>query len=281
MTTTIKAIGTLALEAMLIEVSVTPKPGLVDRNNSGAHGDMGFFTFMNSAASLRSCFEEFAEAGFTGGNKKLLPAQIFPDIRKIGINAETFMFNATNGINTHKGEIFSLGLLSASAGYLVGIDEPVNPESVTKIAGNMCNGICNSDFAQALTKSPELLTKGERVYIEHGITGIRGEAESCYPVVKDIALPALKGYMSQNFTLNDALAFTLINIMAHAHDTNIISRHDINVAEEVMSRAKVLLASSPDLNEIYRLDAEFIRDNISPSGCADLLAVTYFLYMLD
>lgn len=272
---TTKRIGTLALEAMLVEVSVTPKPGLVDRFNSGAHSDMGFFTFLKSAASLRSCFEDFSEAGYTGGMKNFLPEQIFSYIRKIGIEAENLMFKATNGINTHKGEIFSLGLLSASAGYLAGMNHNLNPEDVMKTAGVMCRGICERDFSEARTKTN--LTKGERIYIEHGIKGIRGEAEAGYPVVRDYGLPALKKYIAEGFCLNDALSMTLIKIMSVNDDTNIIGRHGLSVCEEVKERSRNVRS----IDEIRELDDEFIERNISPSGSADLLAVTYFLYAID
>ena len=275
-----KIIGTLALEAMLVEVSVTPKPGLVDRNNSGAHSDMGFFTFLKSAAGLRSCFEEFSEAGHAGGTKNFSPDKIFPYIRKIGIEAEKIMFDSTNGINTHKGEIFSLGVLSASAGYLAGMKQNINPEDVMKTAGMMCKGLCERDFAEAKTKSPEQLTKGERIYIEHGITGIRGEAESGYPVVRDYALPALRKYIADGLCLNDSLVMTLIHIMAHNDDTNIIARHDLSVCEEVKERSRDIIMNHGGIDEIRRLDDEFIKRNISPSGSADLLAVTYFLFTL-
>ena len=278
---TSEEIGTLALEAMLLEVSVTPKPGLVDRNNSGAHRDMGFFTFMKSAAGLRSSFEDFAEAGIVGGVKKFLPREIFPYIRKIGIEAEKRMFSATGGVNTHKGEIFSLGLLSACSGYLSGSGREVKAGDVMKTAAEMCRGICERDFAEVKTKSPESLTKGERVYIEHGITGIRGEAEDGYPAVRNISLPALKKYLDDGFSMNDAMAMTLIHIMAHAQDTNIISRHDILTAQEVMINAKKMISSNFGLDDIKRLDDDFISKWISPGGSGDLLAVTYFLYALS
>lgn len=278
-----KIIGTLALEAMLVEVSVTPKPGLVDRNNSGAHSDMGFFTFLKSAAALRSCFEKFSEAGHVSGMKNFSPDEIFPYIRKIGIESERLMFESTGGINTHKGEIFSLGVLSASAGYLAGMNCNVNSEGVMMTAGIMCRGLCERDFAEARIKSPEQLTKGERIYIEHGITGIRGEAEAGYPVVRDYALPALRKYIADGLCLNDALVMTLIHIMAHNDDTNVIARHGLSVCSEVKERSRDIIMNMKSINsidEIRRLDDEFIRRNISPSGSADLLAVTYFLYTL-
>ena len=274
-------IGSLALEAMLLEVSATPKPGLVDRNNSGAHKDMDFFTFMKSAASLAGSFMEFSQEGFTGGRKNIPPAEVFPAVRGIGVEAEKRMFAATGGINTHKGEIFSLGLLSACAGYIAGSGREVTADGVMTLAGEMCAGICERDFAGVRDKNPAMLTKGERVYLEHGITGIRGEAESGYPSVRIAGLPALRGYVSRGMCINDALSMTLIHIMAHARDTNIISRHDIETANDVMSIAGEMVESGFGLEDIRRLDGEFIARWISPGGSGDLLAVTYFMYSLD
>ena len=270
-------IGTLALEAMLIEVSVTPKPGLVDRNNSGAHRDMGFFTFIKSAAALRGSFEEFARAGESFNDAEEIQ-NLFPIIRQIGIEAEKKMFAATNGINTHKGEIFSLGLLSAAAGYLAGEKISFTPEDVANTAAKICAGICEKDFAGVHEKDKKFLTKGERVYVEHGITGIRGEAEAGYPIVIKNSLPALKNYLSQGLNLNDALAFTLIHIMAEAHDTNIISRRDIETAEQVRQRAADLIKNGITIEEIYKFDCDLISEYVSPGGAGDLLAVTYFLF---
>ena len=271
------ATGRLALEAMLAEVSATPKPGLVDRNNSGAHRDMSFFTLMKSAAALRSCFDDFAHAGSAADS----PSEMFPALRKIGIAAEHDMFTATGGINTHKGEIFSLGVLSGCAGYLASRGQDLSAESILSLAGEVCAGLCESDFAQTRKKSPESLTKGERVYLEYGISGIRGEAESGYPVVKNAGLPALRKYLADGLSINDALAFALIHIMAANFDTNIISRHDLAAAQEVMSLAEGLIADGLSIEKIRRLDDDFIARNISPSGSADLLAVTYFVHSLD
>ena len=273
-------IGTLALEAMLIEVSVTPKPGLVDRNNSGAHRDMGFFTFIKSAAALRDSFEDFARAGENFNEIEI--KNLLPVIRKIGIEAEKKMFEATGGINTHKGEIFSLGLLSAAAGYLTKNKISLTPENITNLASKICAGICEKDFADVHKKDKKFLTKGERVYIEHGITGIRGEAEAGYPVVINAGLPALRKYLSQGLNLNDALASTLIHIMAEAKDTNIISRKDLDTAEKVRKRAADLILNNKlTLGEIYKFDRDLINSYISPGGAGDLLAVTYFLFQLE
>ncbi len=270
-------IGRLAIEAMLVEVSVTPKPGLVDRNNSGAHKDMDFFTFMKSATALRFCFDDCA---FAAGNIKARP-RILKQLRDIGIEAEEEMFYLTRGINTHKGEIFSLGIVCGCAGYLMGRKKPVTVDNISETAKVICAGLCERDFAQTRKKSPGLLTKGERAYLEYGITGVRGEAENGYPIVKNHGLPALRHYLADGLSMNDALAFTLIHIMAENLDTNIISRHDLNTAKEVMQISQGLIAEGLSISKIRALDDEFIRRNISPSGSADLLAVTYFLHELE
>ncbi len=275
----VKRIGDLALEAMLIEVSVTPKPGLVDKNNSGAHSDMDFFTFMKSAASLRSCFEKCADVGFKADDLK----NTWPALRKIGLEAEKDMFKATNNVNTHKGEIFSLGILSASAGFFYKHEKFFDAERILKLVAEMSEGLCN-DLHNAKTKPPEILTKGERVFIKYGVTGARGEAESGYAIVKNYGLPVLKEFLERGMTLNDAMTLTLLNIIAHNDDSNIISRHDLKTCEYAKTQAlKIFNALKKDYDpeKILMLDRDFIARNISPSGSADLLAVTYFLHALE
>ena len=270
-------IGRLAVEAILVEVSATPKPGLVDRENSGSHKDMNFFTFMKSAAALRAYFDDCALDGASHRSA----AHMLRGLREIGLEAEEDMFSATGGINTHKGEIFSLGIISGALGYLYMHGIPVNVDSVLETVKVICAGLCKRDFSKTRKKSSELLTKGERVYLEHGISGVRGEAENGYPVVRNHGLPALRKYLADGMSMNDALAFTLIHIMAENVDTNIIARHDLSTAKEVMQISSRLINEGLTIEKICALDDEFIRRNISPSGSADLLAVTYFLHELD
>ena len=276
-TTANKRIGRLALEAVLVEVSVTPKPGLVDRNNSGAHDDMDFLTFMKSAAALRSCFEECAHVA---GYFTLTHKTLFPELRRIGLETEAAMFEATGGINTHKGEIFSLGILSGCAGLLAASNEPLEAERILNLASGVYGEFFHLDFMRTKAKSPELLTKGERAWLAHGITGARGQAEAGYPIVRETGLPALKKYLAEGQDLNNALAFTLIHIMAVNFDTNIISRHDLATVQEVMNTSRRLIDDGLSIPKIARLDEEFTARNISPSGSADLLAVTYFIHAL-
>ena len=289
----IEEIGRLALEALLFEVSVTPKPGLVDRNNSGSHNDMNYFTFMTSASSLGTCFFEFAIKGFELAEKNIKPENVLSQIRQIGINAEQKMFNATHGINTHKGEIFSLGLLSACAGYLSYSKEKFFSDEILDLASQVCYRICENDFANIKKKSPDELTKnltkGEIIFLKYGISGVRGEAQNGYPCVKK-SLPILKSLI-KTLNINDALAITLLKIISENSDTNIISRHDLKTlryAQNIASEKFDFIINHKTENKtenfkkiLLDLDNDFISKNISPSGSADLLAVTYFLYSLE
>lgn len=111
-------IAAFAVESMLYEVAATPKPGLVDRANNGAHNDMDFFTFMSSAAALHDTFDLMIKLGV---QKQSSPIQeLLPMLRKEGRLAEKKMFEATGGVNTHKGMIFSLGILCGCCGWILG-----------------------------------------------------------------------------------------------------------------------------------------------------------------
>lgn len=98
-------ISSLAMEGILFEVSATPKPGLVDRNNAGAHKDMDYFTFMSSAAALHDTFDIFVRLGWEYRNEPI--ESLLQSLRCVGVKAEHRMFAFTNGVNTHKGMIFT------------------------------------------------------------------------------------------------------------------------------------------------------------------------------
>ena len=102
------AIGRAATLALYDELSLAPKPGLVTLVDSGSHDDMDAYTFMRSLFALRHYFGQIAEAGFDGAD--------FAVLERLGIEAEARMLAATGGVNTHRGAIFMLGLLCASAG---------------------------------------------------------------------------------------------------------------------------------------------------------------------
>ncbi|MBN2656086.1 MAG: triphosphoribosyl-dephospho-CoA synthase CitG [Spirochaetales bacterium] len=271
-------IASLAVEALLHEAAAGPKPGLVDRYNSGAHRDMDLFTFCSSAAVLHPYFYAMAEEGFrfTGSD---LP-DLLLRIRPIGIEAEKAMFAATAGINTHKGIIFSLGILCASAGYHLNLtDRSGKGEDLCRIASQMCRGIVEKE----LNGSNQNTTHGEILFRKAGTTGIRGEAEAGFPSVTGTALPELR---KSSGDWNIRLIGALLHLMTTVEDSNVLHRGGSAALEKMKREAREALdaggAGSPDgLEILHQMDRDFTDRHISPGGCADLLAVSIFLYKLE
>ncbi|WP_242847956.1 triphosphoribosyl-dephospho-CoA synthase CitG [Inediibacterium massiliense] len=277
-------ISEMALKAMLFEVSATPKPGLVDRNNSGAHKDMDFYSFMASSASLAHTFHECAYEGFTFEEDDL--KKLLNKIRPIGIKGENKMFCATNKVNTHKGLIFSLGIICAASAYKYKEVKSLsmNVEEICRIIQKMSQGISQQELGDVQKK--EKLTYGENLFKKYGIKGIRGEVESGFLTVRKYSLPICKKLMRENKNMNDVLVQVLLHLMSVTEDSNILGRHDVNTLKDVQRMAKEVLnlggiSTKEGRQRIFHMDSEFISKHISPGGSADLLAVTMMLYFLE
>jgi len=273
-----------ASTALLYEVSATPKPGLVDRVNSGAHHDMDFFTFQSSAEALLPYFEEFVLYGLEHRQEE--PSEFLTGIRPIGVRAENAMLAATGGVNTHKGAIFSMGILCTAYGYLY--ESPKKSQSV-EMNGQICR-VCMEiaspfleDFREVTRENAK--TAGQKLYAEYGITGVRGEAAFGFPTVFKTALPYFRTCRSEGCSINDAGVLALVKIMAELADTNVMHRSSYAEGIEIRERMRALsekgLSASEMIAEVSKLDCEFIRRNISPGGSADLLALTYFVSMME
>ncbi len=273
-----------AVEGMLYEVTATPKPGLVDRVNNGAHYDMDYFTFMSSAAALHTTFDEMVSAGVKSGEQNENIRELLPALREIGKQAEDGMFAFTDGVNTHKGMIFSLGVLCGCAGWLIGRNEKLSPERICECAREMCRGLCEQDFAHL--KEKKVLSKGERMYLRYGYKGVRGVAESGYQIVRRVSLPVYTRLRESGVSINEALVHTLLYLIKDTKDTNIVSRHDRKTAVYASKYAAFVLKAGgmgtrKGRAAVKRMDRDFIKKYISPGGCADLLAVTHFLYCVN
>ena len=167
----------LACQALLYEVAATPKPGLVDRANSGSHRDMDFFTFQASAAALWPYFETCARIGME--TRDLAPEETFSRLRAPGMVAEGEMLRATGGVNTHKGAIFSLGILCAALGRM-GWEYADKPQWLLYECSQMTAGLVAKDFAGLTPETAK--TAGQKLYLRHGITVI----DALYWVVNKI-----------------------------------------------------------------------------------------------
>ena len=270
-----------AVRALLYEVSTTPKPGLVDRNNSGSHKDMDFFTFLDSSASLIPWFREFFCLGWDHSQES--DAQVFERLRYAGQRAETAMFSATKGINTHKGLVFASAILCGALGKVhAGQALPLPAENVLAACRNLAS--CSLQDFQKREPQTTAHTNGERIFSSYGISGARGEAAAGFPSAVRIGLPALKKWLAASLSLNDAAAMTLLTLISEVDDTNMVHRGGMELAVKSKKQAKCLLdAMTKDhFRETLRaLDDQYIASNLSPGGCADLLAVSLMFYFLE
>ena len=268
-------VGRLASESLLGEVMATPKPGLVDQRNSGSHRDMDIATFRKSIAALESYWPECMRIGQE--TAQLSPEETFLRLREAGKRAEQDMLRATGGVNTHKGAVFTLGVICGAAGRLWRAEEPCrNPEMILDECARMTSRILTEEIERIRTEMGRA-TAGQRLLLEHGITGVRGEMIAGLPSVKSAALPALKSALAGGMSENDAAVVALIHLIACTADTNMISRGGVEAARQARGQARALIETGITMEAVQRLDDEYIRKNLSPGGCADLLAAALFL----
>lgn len=268
-------LGEFASEAMIYEVSCFPSFGLVSPLSSGSHTDMNYFTFVDSTTALNRYFLEMAYVGYSNDSID----EIFFKVREIGKKAEKAMFQKTKNINTHKGMIFVLGLgITASSKIL---HDGGSFNEISKLIKNMTNGIVKNELKNLKNKTT--LTHGEKIFIEYGISGVRGEAEMGFPTVFNYALDLYDS--PTKLEQNNRLVHTLLGIMSQCKDTTILHRHDYDTLLSLQKNSKNLIDLGGFNNlenfiEINNLNNYNETNRISPGGCADLLALTIFLSKL-
>lgn len=254
--------------ALLDEACLTPKPGLVDGANAGAHQDMDLAAFEKSAAALLPYFREAVCLGLN--HAAYAPAMA--DLRQAGLAAEQAMLAATGGVNTHKGLIYSLGLLLCGLGRsLAGQDENY------VLHAQRLAGVGLDESLQKAKRAPQ--SHGERIYSQTGLLGARGEAAAGFPsaVRTHESLRAARKSLPEN----EARILALLSSMAELVDTNLLHRGGEDGLRFVQREARRILALQPDaqslLSAVCELDAACISRGLSPGGSADMLALALFL----
>jgi holo-ACP synthase / triphosphoribosyl-dephospho-CoA synthase len=293
-------IALITQQALMAEVSLTPKPGLVDRDNSGAHRDMDFYTFSATTCALGDTFFAMVKAGYEADEVcRADLARLLPRLRLIGLEGEKTMFLASQGINTQKGLIFSLGLLLGALGLLLkdkGIPLHIIPSGPLCDAGDLLtirgyvSGICKDLVARELSdKNMKPQTYGERLHQVSGVRGARGEAEAGFPTAFH-AFDLLCTYINRQGTpyyqnFEKSALQTLLMVMVDLEDTNVLGRHGWpamltmrNLVRQYLKMGGV--GNDSDLVGLRELDTQFIIHDISPGGAADALATAIFLYYL-
>lgn len=273
-------IGTLAWKALLEEVYTTPKPGLVDLYSCGAHCDMDVHTFERSADALRPWFIRMAEQGRTVCGT---PEELFGEIRKTGVLAEQAMYRATGGVNTHKGLIFTLGIFCAAAGRCIRENKIITVEQLIDTEQQMTAAVLTKELEDIRKKAA--VSNGEKNLRQYGTAGVRGEAIMGYPLITGLALPVMRQGLKEKHSWNRVKLQTLLALMSRAEDSNVLSRQNPEMLGKMHTEAEALLKSGGAYAEnaykaLMEMDRRYIGRNMSPGGCADLLAVTVFLEMI-
>lgn len=268
-------------KAMLLEAICSPKPGLVDRFNSGAHHDMDISTYMISTATISHYMTLAVQIALEHRGEM---SEILPKLRSLGVSAEEEMFLATNGVNTQKGLIFSGMIIAAAAGYISARETgSLKVTRILSVVQEITKGIVEREL-MVLDKNEQKVTAGEWIFLDTGVTGIRGEAEKGFPNA-DAAYQVINKAIASGIPLEKSMIMALLFLMTRVDDTNILSRHGSEALTWVKQEANKLVLSentySDDwLEKVSELDKQFIEQNISPGGCADLLAVALMLYFL-
>jgi len=273
-----KNIATLATKALLYEVSISPKAGLVSRLSNGSHKDMNFYTFIDSSLALHNYFLNC----FDYGQEKLFSCpNFFKDLREVGKVAEKEMYEATKGINTHKGTIFSMGILLAVLGVHLKENKEIDLKILSEKIKEMCKPLLNE-----LEDADNISTYGEKAYKEYHLTGARGLAISGYEIVLLDGINKLKDFC-KTLDFETACILLLFYYMSVLDDTNIVNRASITILKEVQILSKELFEENKKTlekenikNSMSKLNDIFIEKNISAGGSADLLILTIFIHLL-
>ena len=261
-------IGRAAVAALYDELALAPKPGLVSFEDAGSHADMDAGTFMRSLFSLRRYFVDIAALGAVRAP--------FAELERAGIAAETRMLAATGGVNTHRGAIFTLGLLSAAAGAAV------QPTSAADVRARLMS-LWGSALCQR--HAPGTASNGQLAARAHGLRGVRDEAALGFPTVFELAVPALARARRGDFDPRHARLQTLFEIVAELDDTNLAHRGGLAGLRYAQAQARAYLAAGgagrPDaLAHARIIHREFVARRLSPGGAADVLAAACLLERL-
>lgn len=266
------ALADAAVKALIQEAELTPKPGLVDGRGPGIHKDMHLAMLRESALALRGTFLDSAELAYSAATQKDLRT----GLGVIGRAGEQTMLRATRGINTHRGAIWTLGLLCAGAAILG--DGSACAATVCVQAGGI------AQLPDPYASRP--VSHGWAVRCRYGSRGARGEAEDGFPHLIGLALPTLHQSRREGATEDQARLNTLLALMAVLEDTCLLYRAGIAGLTAAQSGARKVLdcggvTTQSGRRALMELDRSLLGLGISPGGSADLLAGALLLDWID
>jgi triphosphoribosyl-dephospho-CoA synthase len=263
-------IARLAVRSLYAELALYPKPGLVSLVDNGSHEDMTAETFLRSMFALRRYFLDITLAGMAGAP--------FAELKRLGIAAEERMLRATQGINTHRGAIFCLGLLCAAIGRCRAAGTPLTAEAIRSALMRHWGAALGAHSVDAGTQS-----HGARALLRYAASGAREEGARGFPSVFELGLPALRRTLAAGRGMRRARIDALFSLMAHISDTNVYHRGGVDGALAVRSRARAFIArggsAAPDWEaRALACHRSFVAARLSPGGAADLLGAVCLIH---
>ncbi|MEJ5061133.1 MULTISPECIES: triphosphoribosyl-dephospho-CoA synthase [unclassified Pseudomonas] len=262
----------LAVDALIDEADLSPKPALVDRRGNGAHTDLHLGLMHASALALWPAFKAMAEAAIEIGEIGL---PLREAIGQIGRDGEQAMLATTNGVNTHRGAIWALGLLVAAAAL-----EPKSTAASSLSLRAARLALLDDRYA------PRPLSHGAQVALRYGARGAREEAQLGFPAVTQRALPQLKRSRAAGHGEQNARLDALLAIMTNLADTCVLYRAGEEGLQSMQLGAQAVLDAGGSANlagrrRLHELDQQLIALNASPGGAADLLAACLFIDRIE
>ncbi len=262
----------LAVDALIDEADLSPKPALVDRRSSGAHKDLHLGLMHASALSLWPAFKEMAEAAIEIGE---IGQPLREAIGRIGRDGEVAMMRTTGGVNTHRGAIWALGLLVTAAALDV---SDLSPAGLGLRAG--CLALIEDRY------QPASNSHGAQVARKFGVMGAREQAQMGFPAVTQTGLPQLKKSRATGHGEQNARLDALLAIMTTLSDTCVLYRAGEQGLQAMQHGAQKVLdaggsATLSGRRALHELDQHLLSLNASPGGAADLLAACLFVDCLE
>ncbi|WDF52047.1 triphosphoribosyl-dephospho-CoA synthase [Paenibacillus sp. KACC 21273] len=273
-------LGELAVTALKDEASLTPKPGLVDLHHNGSHQDMNIELMYNSAESLRSTFIQIAQSSYGNSANQSLREQL----AWIGRHGEQHMLEVTKGVNTHRGAIWALGLLTGATSLWIA--ESYHPSadvsSLDTISATQIADIAATIARYTDRYAPNSGSHGTHVKRQYGAGGAKDEAERGFPHVIDIGLPALQQARHHGIAECSARLDSLLSIIAVLPDTCILYRGGQQALVQTQEHASAILAqggtsTNKGWQALLAFDQWMVKHHFSPGGSADLLAATLYI----
>lgn len=259
-----------AIDALFEELELHPKPGLVTPASSGSHRDMDFDTMADSIEAIAPFLHQIAETATRACGFQ-------DDLRPLGVAAEEAMLEATAGVNTHRGAIFSMGLLVAASVSAARFGSP----SADSIRSTLLAS-WGDELAEYANAGAPRRTHGANVRRTFGVGGAPRAAADGFPDVFEIGVPTLiRGY-ADGLDHQRARMHTLLTLMATVHDSNVYSRAGLPGCERVWQATRAVLETGGGYSQTWKesarqLDRELVAQWISPGGSADLLAASIFI----